>query len=96
MRGGLLAPPQPPPPPPLSPQVPPDRCSLFDPVFSAQEAAALGELGLRLLPDNEVRTGEAAGDGDRGAGPHSLPCCRLAWPREVGGSYRLASATGAR
>lgn len=33
--------------------VPPDRCSLFDPVFSAQEAAALGELGLRLLPDNE-------------------------------------------
>ncbi|NXT33552.1 SRR1L protein, partial [Pelecanoides urinatrix] len=33
--------------------VPPGRCSLFDPVFSAQEAAALGQLGLRLLPDNE-------------------------------------------
>ncbi|XP_050762543.1 SRR1-like protein [Gymnogyps californianus] len=33
--------------------VPPGRCSLFDPAFSAQEAAALGQLGLRLLPDNE-------------------------------------------
>ncbi|KAF1508390.1 SRR1-like protein, partial [Eudyptula minor novaehollandiae] len=39
--------------PPLSPQVPPGRCSLFDPAFSAQETAALGQLGLRLLPDNE-------------------------------------------
>ncbi|XP_064321928.1 SRR1-like protein isoform X1 [Phalacrocorax carbo] len=33
--------------------VPPGRCSLFDPAFSAQEAAALGQLGLRLLPENE-------------------------------------------
>ncbi|XP_074015586.1 SRR1-like protein [Numenius arquata] len=33
--------------------VPPERCSVFDPAFSAQEAAALVELGLRLLPDNE-------------------------------------------
>lgn len=40
--------------PPLSPQVPPERCSAFDPAFSAQEAAALEQLGLRLLPDNEV------------------------------------------
>ncbi|NXF68481.1 SRR1L protein, partial [Ciccaba nigrolineata] len=37
----------------LSPQVPPGRCSLFDPAFSAREAAALGHLGLRLLPENE-------------------------------------------
>ncbi|KAM6341237.1 SRR1-like protein isoform 2-T2 [Alca torda] len=44
--------------------VPPGRCSVFDPAFSAQEAAALAELGLRLLPDNEV-------SGDRGAGPPS-------------------------
>ncbi|KAF1425192.1 SRR1-like protein, partial [Spheniscus magellanicus] len=34
-------------------QLPPGRCSLFDPAFSAQETAALGQLGLRLLPDNE-------------------------------------------
>ncbi|NXJ91416.1 SRR1L protein, partial [Corythaixoides concolor] len=34
-------------------QVPPARCALFDPAFSAEEAAALGQLGLRLLPDNE-------------------------------------------
>ncbi|NWT36420.1 SRR1L protein, partial [Chroicocephalus maculipennis] len=33
--------------------VPPSRCSVFDPAFSAQEAATLAELGLRLLPDNE-------------------------------------------
>ncbi|NXH11440.1 SRR1L protein, partial [Bucco capensis] len=33
--------------------VPPGRCSLFDPVFSEREAAALRELGLRLLPENE-------------------------------------------
>uniref|UniRef100_A0A8D0KRJ1 SRR1 domain containing n=1 Tax=Strix occidentalis caurina TaxID=311401 RepID=A0A8D0KRJ1_STROC len=33
--------------------VPPGRCSLFDPAFSAREAAALGHLGLRLLPENE-------------------------------------------
>ncbi|KAM6377598.1 SRR1-like protein [Pluvialis apricaria] len=33
--------------------VPPGRCSVFDPAFSAQEAAALAQLGLRLLPDNE-------------------------------------------
>ncbi|XP_075372141.1 SRR1-like protein [Mycteria americana] len=33
--------------------VPPGRCSLFDPAFSAQETAALGQLGLQLLPDNE-------------------------------------------
>ncbi|XP_075625902.1 SRR1-like protein isoform X2 [Balearica regulorum gibbericeps] len=33
--------------------VPPGRCSLFDPVFSARELAALARLGLRLLPDNE-------------------------------------------
>lgn len=40
--------------PPLSPQVPRDRCSLFDPAFSAQEVAALGQLGLQVLPENEV------------------------------------------
>ncbi|NXT24084.1 SRR1L protein, partial [Syrrhaptes paradoxus] len=40
-------------PPPFSPQVPPARCSLFDPAFSPQEVAVLGQLGLRLLPDNE-------------------------------------------
>ncbi|XP_066835490.1 SRR1-like protein isoform X4 [Anser cygnoides] len=34
-------------------QVPPDRCSVFDPAFSELEVAALGELGLRLLPENE-------------------------------------------
>ncbi|KFO88151.1 SRR1-like, partial [Buceros rhinoceros silvestris] len=28
-------------------QVPRDRCSLFDPAFSAQEVAALGQLGLQ-------------------------------------------------
>ncbi|XP_055650352.1 SRR1-like protein isoform X3 [Falco peregrinus] len=33
--------------------VPPGRCALFDPAFSAQEADALRELGLRLLPENE-------------------------------------------
>ncbi|XP_068268481.1 SRR1-like protein isoform X3 [Nyctibius grandis] len=33
--------------------VPPGRCSLFDPAFSAREVAALRQLGLRLLPDNE-------------------------------------------
>ncbi|XP_074777686.1 SRR1-like protein [Athene noctua] len=33
--------------------VPPGRCSLFDPAFSAREAAALRQLGLRLLPENE-------------------------------------------
>ncbi|XP_040432472.1 SRR1-like protein [Cygnus olor] len=33
--------------------VPPDRCSVFDPSFSELEVAALGELGLRLLPENE-------------------------------------------
>ncbi|RLV99739.1 hypothetical protein DV515_00009410, partial [Chloebia gouldiae] len=36
--------------------VPPARCALFDPVFSAREAAALRALGLCLLPENEVRT----------------------------------------
>uniref|UniRef100_A0A8B9VG06 SRR1-like domain-containing protein n=1 Tax=Anas zonorhyncha TaxID=75864 RepID=A0A8B9VG06_9AVES len=39
--------------PPVSPQVPPDRCLVFDPAFSELEVAALGELGLRLLPENE-------------------------------------------
>lgn len=39
----------------MSPQVPPDRCLVFDPAFSELEVAALGELGLRLLPENEVR-----------------------------------------
>ncbi|NXS60976.1 SRR1L protein, partial [Brachypteracias leptosomus] len=33
--------------------VPPGRCSLFDPAFSGEEEAVLGELGLRLLPENE-------------------------------------------
>ncbi|NWW02730.1 SRR1L protein, partial [Oreocharis arfaki] len=37
----------------LSPQVPPARCALFDPAFSAREAAALRALGLCLLPENE-------------------------------------------
>ncbi|NWT95556.1 SRR1L protein, partial [Urocynchramus pylzowi] len=34
-------------------QVPPARCALFDPAFSAREAAALQALGLCLLPENE-------------------------------------------
>uniref|UniRef100_A0A674GXT1 SRR1 domain containing n=1 Tax=Taeniopygia guttata TaxID=59729 RepID=A0A674GXT1_TAEGU len=34
-------------------RVPPARCALFDPVFSAREAAALRALGLCLLPENE-------------------------------------------
>ncbi|NXQ08376.1 SRR1L protein, partial [Vidua macroura] len=34
-------------------QVPPARCALFDPAFSAREAAALRALGLCLLPENE-------------------------------------------
>ncbi|NWH69592.1 SRR1L protein, partial [Piaya cayana] len=34
-------------------QVPPGQCALFDPVFSAQEVAVLGQLGLQLLSDNE-------------------------------------------
>ncbi|NXK48639.1 SRR1L protein, partial [Chauna torquata] len=34
-------------------QVPHSRCFLFDPAFSELELAALGELGLRLLPENE-------------------------------------------
>ncbi|NXC36936.1 SRR1L protein, partial [Campylorhamphus procurvoides] len=35
-------------------RVPPARCALFDPAFSAREAAAaLEALGLRLLPENE-------------------------------------------
>lgn len=33
--------------------MPPERCALFDPAFTAQEAAALEHLGLRLLPENE-------------------------------------------
>lgn len=37
----------------MSPQVPPDHCLVFDPAFSELEVAALGELGLRLLPENE-------------------------------------------
>ncbi|NXJ77139.1 SRR1L protein, partial [Trogon melanurus] len=34
-------------------RVPPGLCSVFDPAFSPLEEAALGQLGLRLLPDNE-------------------------------------------
>ncbi|XP_062471720.1 SRR1-like protein [Pezoporus occidentalis] len=34
-------------------RVPPGQCSLFDPVFSPREAAALRQLGMRLLPENE-------------------------------------------
>ncbi|XP_053938381.1 SRR1-like protein [Cuculus canorus] len=34
-------------------RVPPGQCALFDPVFSAQEAAVLEQLGLQLLTDNE-------------------------------------------
>ncbi|NXF12559.1 SRR1L protein, partial [Smithornis capensis] len=34
-------------------RVPPARCALFDPAFSAREAAALRALGMRLLPHNE-------------------------------------------
>ncbi|XP_051489556.1 SRR1-like protein isoform X2 [Apus apus] len=33
--------------------LPPEQCWLFDPAFSEQEVAVLGQLGLRLLPDNE-------------------------------------------
>ncbi|NXY88392.1 SRR1L protein, partial [Alcedo cyanopectus] len=47
--------------PPLSPQVPPGRCSLFDPAFSAREAAVLEQLGLRLLPENEEGKHELEG-----------------------------------
>lgn len=48
----------------LSPQVPPARCALFDPAFSAREAAALRALGLCLLTENEVRRapGQSARD----------------------------------
>lgn len=35
--------------------MPPARCALFDPAFSAREAAALRALGLCLLTENEVR-----------------------------------------
>ncbi|XP_065708030.2 SRR1-like protein [Patagioenas fasciata] len=34
-------------------RVPPERCALFDPAFTAREAAVLEQLGLRLLPENE-------------------------------------------
>uniref|UniRef100_A0A8B9FTA4 SRR1 domain containing n=1 Tax=Amazona collaria TaxID=241587 RepID=A0A8B9FTA4_9PSIT len=34
-------------------RVPPGQCSLFDPAFSSREAAALRQLGMRLLPENE-------------------------------------------
>ncbi|NWW29417.1 SRR1L protein, partial [Panurus biarmicus] len=34
-------------------RVPPARCALFDPAFSAREAKALRALGLCLLPENE-------------------------------------------
>ncbi|KAM9178596.1 SRR1-like protein [Mergus octosetaceus] len=34
-------------------EVPPDHCLVFDPAFSELEVAALGELGLRLLAENE-------------------------------------------
>ncbi|NWI69572.1 SRR1L protein, partial [Todus mexicanus] len=34
-------------------RVPPERCALFDPAFSALETAVLEQLGLRLLPENE-------------------------------------------
>ncbi|XP_041266040.1 SRR1-like protein [Onychostruthus taczanowskii] len=34
-------------------RVPPARCAVFDPAFSAREAAALRALGLCLLPENE-------------------------------------------
>ncbi|NWI21222.1 SRR1L protein, partial [Crypturellus soui] len=43
--------------------VPPGQCFVFDPAFTEQELALLGELGLRLLPENEEgkhRVGEAA------------------------------------
>ncbi|NXX12230.1 SRR1L protein, partial [Podargus strigoides] len=33
--------------------VPPSRCSLFDPVFSTTEVMVLGELGLRVITENE-------------------------------------------
>ncbi|NXV78525.1 SRR1L protein, partial [Atlantisia rogersi] len=33
--------------------VPPARCALYDPAFSAPERAALAALGMRLLPENE-------------------------------------------
>ncbi|XP_067162986.1 SRR1-like protein [Apteryx mantelli] len=33
--------------------VPRSQCFVFDPAFSEQELAVLGELGLRVLPDNE-------------------------------------------
>ncbi|NXW84966.1 SRR1L protein, partial [Alopecoenas beccarii] len=34
-------------------RVPPGHCALFDPAFTTREAAALEQLGLRLLPENE-------------------------------------------
>ncbi|NWZ24828.1 SRR1L protein, partial [Asarcornis scutulata] len=50
-------------------EVPPDRCLVFDPAFSELEVAALGELGLRLLPENEVR----AAPTQPGPGPWCSP-----------------------
>ncbi|XP_033923990.1 SRR1-like protein [Melopsittacus undulatus] len=34
-------------------RVSPGQCSLFDPAFSPREEAALRQLGMRLLPENE-------------------------------------------
>ncbi|NXD31373.1 SRR1L protein, partial [Spelaeornis formosus] len=49
-------------------RVPPARCALFDPAFSAREAAALRALGMRLLEENEVRRGRRCALGMRGPG----------------------------
>ncbi|NWY73896.1 SRR1L protein, partial [Erithacus rubecula] len=49
-------------------RVPPGRCALFDPAFSAREAAALRALGLCLLTENEVsRAPGSAGHRGRGS-----------------------------
>lgn len=62
----------------MSPQVPPDRCLVFDPAFSELEVAALGELGLRLLPENEVR----AAPSQPGPGPCRSPAPAPCSPQE--------------
>jgi len=36
-------------------QVPRKRCFIYDPVFTSAEKALVGDLGLQLLADNEVR-----------------------------------------
>ncbi|KAM9371632.1 SRR1-like protein [Phaethornis superciliosus] len=41
--------------------VPPGRCWVFDPAFSEQEVGVLGQLGMRMLQDNEEGKHEVEG-----------------------------------